>query len=232
MKYKLLGIGMLLLIIFFSFAATAMEEEEGVWRVHQHQSARGPQAGCDCDGGELCTHLPLVVIETGGKDIPGVPLTDEGEKPELFSVTDEGEDLLPVKVSIMDNEDQNHHPSDRADKVSQALIRVRGNSSRYFDKLGYLVRFTDEKGEYQEICKGCDKYPEAVDIAECIGYRTLDKRKDSASAYHCHEKSGCYGSVFPETLDCKIEDRAPHHGCAESAKDKEYDSERDIDKSE
>ena len=151
MKYKLLGIGMLLLIIFFSFAATAMEEEEGVWRVHQHQSARGPQAGCDCDGGELCTHLPLVVIETGGKDIPGVPLTDEGEKPELFSVTDEGEDLLPVKVSIMDNEDQNHHPSDRADKVSQALIRVRGNSSRYFDKLGYLVRFTDEKGEYQDL---------------------------------------------------------------------------------
>ena len=29
------------------------------------------------------------------------------------------------------------------------LIRVRGNSSRYFDKKNYLIRLTDDTGKYE-----------------------------------------------------------------------------------
>ena len=53
---------------------TPMENEErrDYSRVHQHITAR-QDTGCDCDGAQLCSHLPLVVIETGGQTIPGVP---------------------------------------------------------------------------------------------------------------------------------------------------------------
>ena len=67
MKYKLFGITMAALILVVSIAAAAVEDQEGVQRVHQHLTARQPGAGCDCDGSELCTHLPLVVIDTGGE---------------------------------------------------------------------------------------------------------------------------------------------------------------------
>ena len=42
----------------------------------------------------------------------------------------------------------NHHPSDTPDIQSSALIRIRGRSSRRFDKKGYLLRFTKEDGSY------------------------------------------------------------------------------------
>ena len=71
MKYKLIGIVMALIMFFCALAAAAFEAGEGPHRVHQHLAARQPYAVCDCDGTELCTHLPLVVINTNGQEIPG-----------------------------------------------------------------------------------------------------------------------------------------------------------------
>ena len=56
--------------------------------------------------------------------------------------------MLSVRISILDDDSRNHHPSDMPDLESQALIRVRGRSSRYFDKKNYLLRFTTEDGSY------------------------------------------------------------------------------------
>lgn len=58
--------------------------------------------------------------------------------------------MLSVRVSIMEDETHNHHPSDAPDLESQALIRVRGRTSRYFDKKNYLLRFTDAEGTYED----------------------------------------------------------------------------------
>ena len=118
--------------------------------MHQHLTARQPDAGCDCDGSELCTHLPLVMIDTGGEAIPGVPIAENYDGDEAVTLTSTGESMLSVRVSILDDDSHNHHPSDKPDLESQALIRVRGNSSRYFDKKSYLVRFTDENGTYAD----------------------------------------------------------------------------------
>ncbi len=74
MKYKVFGVFMAVLMLACALAATAVEAEEGTHRVHQHLDARQPNAGCDCNGSELCTHLPLVMIDTGGTEIPGIPL--------------------------------------------------------------------------------------------------------------------------------------------------------------
>ena len=151
MKYKLLGIAALAVVLLCALLAAAVEAEEGPFRYHQHLEARGPDEGCDCDGTQLCTHLPLVVIDTGGVEIPGVPLDEEyGDGETGFTTTADGADMLSARISVMDDETRNHHPSDEPDLETDTLIRVRGNSSRYFDKKSYLLRFTDEKGGYED----------------------------------------------------------------------------------
>ena len=149
MKYKLLGGAMAALILLCALAATAFEAEEGPYRVHQHLESRGPDAACDCDGTELCTHLPLVIIDTGGEAIPGAPIKHP-DGTTTYTTTSTGESMLPARIAVMDDETRNHHPSDEADLETDTLIRIRGNSSRSYDKKSYLLRFTDKKGDYAD----------------------------------------------------------------------------------
>ena len=147
-KYKLMGGAMAALILVCALAASALEAGEGPSRVHQHLSARQPDAGCDCDGTQLCTHLPLVIIDTGGQEIPGVPNGEEdyyGE--ELYTTAEDGTDFINVQVTVIDNEDQNNHPSDTPDFTTASQFRIRGHASRHFEKSPYLLKFIDEDGE-------------------------------------------------------------------------------------
>ena len=148
MKYKLFGGAMAVLMLLCALTAAAWEAAEGPSRIHQHLTARGPDAGCGCGGTELCTHLPLVLIDTGGEAIPGQPMGYDAGGETIYSTTANGESMLSVRVSILDDETRNHHPSDTPDVETSALIRVRGRSSRYFDKHNYLLRFTDGDGSY------------------------------------------------------------------------------------
>ena len=148
MKYKLFGGAMAVLMLLCALTAAAWEAAEGPSRIHQHLTARGPDAGCGCSGTELCTHLPLVLIDTGGEAIPGQPMGYDAGGETIYSTTASGESMLSVRVSILDDESRNHHPSDTPDVETSALIRVRGRSSRYFDKHNYLLRFTDGDGSY------------------------------------------------------------------------------------
>ena len=49
-KYKALGAAMAALVLLCALAATAVEAQEGPYRVHQHLEARSPDAGCGCGG--------------------------------------------------------------------------------------------------------------------------------------------------------------------------------------
>ena len=149
-KYKALGAAMAALVLLCALAATAVEAQEGPYRVHQHLEARSPDAGCGCGGTELCTHLPLVVIDTGGAEIPGEPLGYEEDGEVIASKSETGEAMITARVRIMDDSTRNHHPSDEPDLESGALIRIRGNSSRFFDKKYYLLRFVDGDGSYKD----------------------------------------------------------------------------------
>ena len=148
MKYKLLGGAMAALILVCALAASALEAEEGPIRIHQHLSARDPDAGCSCDGAELCTHLPLVIIDTGGQEIPGAPNGEEdyyGE--ELYTTAEDGTDFINVQATVIDNQAGNNHPSDTPDFTTASQFRIRGHASRHFEKSPYLLKFIDEDGE-------------------------------------------------------------------------------------
>ena len=65
MKYRIISVCAMLLLIGGAMAIGSLDAEVGEPRVHQHLTSRGPDEGCDCDGSELCTHLPLVILDTG-----------------------------------------------------------------------------------------------------------------------------------------------------------------------
>lgn len=140
MKYRLIGLAALVVMLAVTALAGQMDVENNDTRVHQHLTARQPDAGCDCDGSQLCTHLPLVVIDTGGVEMPGVPILDENNLEVGYTTTASGAEMTVAKLSVMSEESYNHHPSDEPDMECSALIRIRGNSSRYFSKKNYRLK--------------------------------------------------------------------------------------------
>lgn len=149
MKHRVIGIVTVLLMLITAFAAARLDRDHVPVRVHQHAIARQPDTGCTCDGTELCTHLPLILIETGGEDIPGEPMTTGSGEEIGFTATSEGDKMLAASCAIMSDDTHNHHPSDQPDLESDILIRIRGNSSRYYEKKGYLLRLTSNDGSYR-----------------------------------------------------------------------------------
>lgn len=152
MKYKIIGVAGLIAVLCCVMFVNGMDDDNERNRIHQHLTSRQPDAGCDCDGTELCTHLPLVVIDTGGQEIPGVPTgeTDMFDE-ELYTVAEDGGEDILVTVSVVDRADGNNHPSDTPDFTTESRFRIRGHASRRFEKSPYLLKFVDEKGEDNDI---------------------------------------------------------------------------------
>lgn len=150
MKYRWMGAIAVVLILVTAFAASRIDSNVPTTRIHQHLTARQPNAGCSCDGSELCTHLPLVVINTDRSAIPGAPILDENGMRLGLATTSEGNSMLDATISVMSSNEHNHHPSDTPDLESTMQIRIRGNSSRHFDKKSYLIRLTEADGSYQD----------------------------------------------------------------------------------
>lgn len=92
----------------------------------------------------LSSHLPILVIETGGQKIPGAPVANALGHLDHYELSDDGSDQIKVKVSEISKKDSWHHDSDEADKSYDALFRIRGNSSRWFSKKSYRIRLIDE----------------------------------------------------------------------------------------
>lgn len=144
MKYRIAGIAAMVLVLLAVFLADNVDTENPEKRVHQHLTARQPDAGCDCDGTTLCTHLPLLVIDTGGVVIPGEPILNDQSETIGYTTAADGNTMISATLSVMSNEEQNHHPTDTPDMESNIMIRVRGNSSRHFNKKSYRVKLVED----------------------------------------------------------------------------------------
>lgn len=151
MKYRILGAAMTVVMVLVMAAFSLSSPENPKQRVHQHQTARQPDAGCSCDGSELCTHLPLIVIDTGGAEVPGEVLPDskvpETGEYNAFTTGEDGSSTIRCEIRVMDSSVSNNHPSDAASLEACGRIRIRGNTSRTFDKKGYLLTITESDYE-------------------------------------------------------------------------------------
>ena len=152
MKYRTLGAVMTVVMLLSISAISFYTPENPKQRVHQHLTARGPDAGCNCGGTELCTHLPLVIIDTGGQTIPGEVTGETDAYGETINtLAEDGRDVMDVQLSIIDNQNQNNHPSDVAAVTTISEIRIRGHASRLFKKAPYRLNFVDENGEDRDL---------------------------------------------------------------------------------
>ncbi len=133
-------------------AAAALEPaEEASGRVHQHLTARR-DTGCICDGSELCSHLPLVIIDTRGQKIPGeLTGVNDSFAHSTYTMADDGSSTIVAEVRVIDNRDRSNHPSDEPDFVTESEFRIRGQSSRRYEKKPYLLKFLDGEGARPKI---------------------------------------------------------------------------------
>lgn len=156
MRYRLMGITATILVLAASFGASIIDKDNPTNRIHQHLEARADDGSCSCDKSGLCTHMPIISIDTLGQEIPGVPLSEDGiplENDEevdyeykYVSMAADGSSDIACQVDVMDNSKQNNHLTDEPTMELSGRIRIRGNTSRLFDKKGYLLNITKDDG--------------------------------------------------------------------------------------
>ncbi len=136
--------GMVVCVLLMSILFQDLGGRTGVHRYQQHLSQPseadlGPCPSCG-GGAELCTHLPIIRVDTGGQTIPGRPY--EGEDGSLlgYLTGDNGEEEILVQFSTVSTEGVWHHQDDPASDTGTALFRYRGNSSRFFTKGNFLLK--------------------------------------------------------------------------------------------
>jgi hypothetical protein len=94
---------------------------------------------------KLQTHLPIVILNTHEK-IPGEIYYANEYPYTRYTVAEDGETYSIANMHIIDNKDRVNSISDSPDIVTDIKIRVRGNTSRHFDKKSYSVKLIDNKG--------------------------------------------------------------------------------------
>lgn len=142
-KSKIIYIGVLLSILFFTVGLEVMDFESGTSRIHQHKVA--PKQQTEVIKDKFTTHLPIIEINTNGQLIPGEPIIED-EKIIGFKTGENGEEEVRVNLSMIDNGDGKNSLEDTKQVESLATIRYRGNSSRLFDKKSMMIHLVDEKG--------------------------------------------------------------------------------------
>ncbi|MDC7290149.1 CotH kinase family protein [Blautia schinkii] len=94
------------------------------------------------------THLPLVIIDTGGKEIINYKYYDEDSDAMIYP---EGVDVYTqIKIAVIDNEDHVNSPEDSPAHQSFGKIKVRGNHSALLSKWQYRIKLLDEEGQKLE----------------------------------------------------------------------------------
>jgi hypothetical protein len=113
-------------------------------RYLQHKDA--PEVSSDSKAeGKWNTHLPLVCIETNGVKIPGGAILNKEGDVIKYELAADGSTTIPASVTIFEKEGVYHQPDGKPDLELSARIRIRGNTSRLFDKKSYKLNFFDNQ---------------------------------------------------------------------------------------
>ena len=146
MKYKIIGMSVTALVLVMVLCISFIMPEDNGKRYHQHIEAE-EKAACSHTDGKFCTHFPIIKIDTNGKTIPGEPILDASSGHTLrYTMSETGEETILSKLSVIDNVGENNHIEDAPSVSSDIRIRIRGNSSRHFEKNGYIIKMITSGG--------------------------------------------------------------------------------------
>ena len=149
MKSKVHYVAVALAVLLFAGVFSVLEQGTPENRYHQHREQPGEAELGECQscGGEaaLCTHLPVIRIETGGQKIPGNAILDEETYLTIgYETGVNGEEEIQAQVFTVEKEGVWHHAEDEATQSSYAMIRYRGDTSRAFSKHNYLIKLVEK----------------------------------------------------------------------------------------
>ena len=140
MKYKLIGLSALALaLVAIVFISGAMPEDNGK-RYIEHIMEEKADATLQSDG-VLSSHLPIVSIDTHGEAIPGAPVYDEEFNVIDYTLASDGAETVNARVCVTDSDSGKNYLTDAKTDLGDVMIRVRGHSSRRFEKANYFIRF-------------------------------------------------------------------------------------------
>lgn len=122
--------------------------DTGKVRFHQHLSSarQEEKETSSIEWEEFTSHLPIIEVNTKGQEIPGNWILDEEGIAIDVELAENGEEMISVRVRVVDSPKGKNHPEDEATIESDALFRIRGNSSRNFTKKSYLLKLTELSG--------------------------------------------------------------------------------------
>jgi len=114
-------------------------------RYHQHLEVTEKPKCIDHGEDVFCTHLPLINIVTDTKMQEAYEMDENGN----YILDENGgkiknDQYVGATIQYFDNEKENNHLVDKPTVSERALIKIRGASSRSFDKKGYLIKFKQE----------------------------------------------------------------------------------------
>lgn len=131
MKTKLVMLFTLLVCLILSFVANSYISTLNKTRIEQHLDMI---VSNNClENEEGCSHLPIVSIDTK-ESITSDPLL-----------------MTDADFSLYYNEKTSNRLTDSVYEKSDIDIRIRGNSSRSFDKHQYLIKFKKKNGEEKKV---------------------------------------------------------------------------------
>lgn len=135
MKKKLLYFSATIIVLVISiFASIYMQHHEK--RYHQHIEDVKTEGCAHTSTNDFCSNLPIVIVSTNGN--------------EILNVIDDAE-VNSINISIIDNSSAMNHFNDIPSNVEIANMKIRGNSSKYFDKKSYRLKFLDEDGNGKNV---------------------------------------------------------------------------------
>lgn len=171
LRYPLAVVALVVGVLLVAAFATRFEEDEPILegRYIQHERAtqiadlsEGDQAAVSSlstDAATFASHLPVVSIDTGGQDVPGRRVrasdvregqqvqprdyNDDGSVASYVTLAADGRETIQTSFSLFANGGANRL-SDAPALSTKAEVRLRGHSSRLFDKGSYQVHFTED----------------------------------------------------------------------------------------
>lgn len=199
MKYKWIGLAACaLMIILAILAPLSFAGHDKIERVHQHRQPTPTGVCTDQNDGGLCTYLPIVQIDTHGTVIPGRPVY--GRNGEVsYTMAADGSSTISADLQVIGSDcSVYHHANAAPDVVSRIQIRIRGNSSRSFDKPSYAIRLVDDSGvNAPQSIMGMDAHHEWVLYGPWLD-------KTAVRNYMFYNLSGEIMSYAPNVRYCEL----------------------------
>lgn len=164
MKWKIVTIASCAALLFVGAWAAAVAADQPLpHRYLQHEESQQvgdlseeDQAAVLSDSTDPATfasHLPVISIDTHGQEIPGAPAVDaEGRTlhdehgQAVPTLAPDGLDYITADVAVYDAQGAANRLSDEPTISSECQIRVRGNSSRLYDKKNYRISLVNNDG--------------------------------------------------------------------------------------